>query len=58
MGYPKYEEKEPEKNSHTHSLFVVITGTPESLFELQRTLFEFGPPNCEIKKFEIKPVQN
>lgn len=46
---------EPEK---THTLFVVVTGTPESLFDIQRELFSHTGPDVEIKKFEIKPIAN
>jgi len=59
MSHEWYDKKESEKNSHTHSLFVVITGTPQSLFEIQRELFtNAGFSELEIKKFEIKPIQN
>jgi len=59
MGYPKYEEKEPVKNSRTHSLFVVINGTPETLFAVQKLIFEESTvTDFEIKKFEIKPIAN
>jgi len=43
--------------NHSHIMHVVISGTPESLFEIQRELFtNAGFGDLEIKKFEIRPL--
>jgi len=58
MQRESWKDNEQVINEKTHSLFVVIVGTPETLFEMQRELFSHTGPDVELKKFEIKPIAN